>query len=185
MSKREGDRMAYIRIELEDGRQWGVSNTEVVIPASTLDGMNAEEIGAKVLELASVVSDFQMYLSKRPRTESFDSLEEFREEFEENAKKIASKQVRHSPNNETWQIDYEQYTLDDFREMLAEDSRLQLYRPHVRKAIEALIENTRSWGDTASALGLSIYTAKEKVRFAVYEFLRRQQNPSYQPRRLR
>lgn len=173
--------MACIRIKLEDGRQWSVSNTEVVIPVNKLEGMNAEEIGAKVLELASVVGDFQKYLSKRPRTESFNSLEEFKEEFEENAKKIAAKQVRHSSNNETWQIDYEQYTLDDFREMLAEDSRLQLYRPHVRKAIEALIENIGSWSDAASALGLSIYTTQEKVRFAVYEFLRRKQNPNYQP----
>ncbi len=68
--------------------------------------------------------------------------------------------------------------------MLIEDSRLQLFRPHVRKAIEALIENTNSWSDVANVLGLSIHTVKDKVHNAVSEYKKRQANSLYQPRRL-
>src|ERR1051325_6505485 len=92
------------------------------------------------------------------------------------------KQTRHSPDNDTWQIYYERYTVDDFRAILAEDARLKLFRPHVRQAIEALLEHRDSWSDVTRSLGLSISSAQEKIRYAVKEFKKRLNNPNYQPR---
>jgi hypothetical protein len=94
------------------------------------------------------------------------------------------KQTRHSPDNDTWQIYYERYTADDFRAILAEDARLKLFLPHVRQAIEALLEHRDSWGDVARSLGLSISSAQDKIRYAVKEFKKRQNNPNYQPRHI-
>ena len=94
------------------------------------------------------------------------------------------KQTRHSPDNDTWQIYYERYTADDFRAILAEDARLKFFRPHVRQAIEALVEHRNSWSDVARSLGLSISSVQEKIRHAVKEFKKRQTNPNYQPRHI-
>jgi hypothetical protein len=94
------------------------------------------------------------------------------------------KQTRHSPDNGTWQIYYERYTADDFRAILAEDTRLKLFRPHVRQAIEALLEYRDSWSDVARSLNLSISSAQEKIRYAVKEFKKRQNDPNYQPKHI-
>ncbi len=173
--------MPWIKVQLENGKSWLLSHNELVISANSLEGMSAEAIGEKILSLKPVIRAFAQYIGERHEEESFDSLDEFRQAIRKQSSELTKKGTRHGSKNYTWQIDYESYTVDDFYNMLVEDTRLPLVRPHVRNAIEVLVTHPDlSWGEVADILGLSAHTVQEKVRHAVREFRKRQKDPNYQ-----
>ena len=69
--------MPYINVKLENGKEWGVTHCELILPATSLEGMSAEEIGAAVTALQPYVTKFQSYLSGTWHSEYFNSLEDF------------------------------------------------------------------------------------------------------------
>ena len=69
--------MPYINIKLENGKEWGVTHCELILPATSLEGMNPEEIGEAVAALRPYVNMFQSYLLGTLHREYFDSLEDF------------------------------------------------------------------------------------------------------------
>ena len=74
--------MPYINVKLDNGKGWGITNCELVLPVSSLEGMGAEEIGRKVLALAPYADEFQGYLRSSSSQNYFDSFDEFLEALE-------------------------------------------------------------------------------------------------------
>jgi hypothetical protein len=48
--------MSYITAKIKNGKSWGITHCELVLPASSLENMSAEEIGEQVLALLPYVT---------------------------------------------------------------------------------------------------------------------------------
>jgi DNA invertase Pin-like site-specific DNA recombinase len=99
-------------------------------------------------------------------SDSFDSVEGFHTHVAKLREYRSSLQA-HRKYNRLWRIYYQQYTIADFEEIIRADDERRFLRPKLREGIEALIANPGTWQEVADALGISVHTAKDRIREAV------------------
>jgi hypothetical protein len=71
--------MSYINTKIKNGESWGITHCELVLPASSLENMSAEEIGEQVLALLPYVKRLESYMYSGTGLGYFESIEEFEE----------------------------------------------------------------------------------------------------------
>ena len=159
--------MTYVNVELRNGKSVYVSPNEVALSPSTIHGLSTEEIGRIVVVLMSVADDLGAYeLEFGQGSDSFHSVEDFHTHVAK-LRDYRSRLQAHNRHNRIWQIDYQQYTIADFEEIIRADDERCFLRPKLREGVEALIANPGTWQEVADALGISVHTAQDRIREAV------------------